>query len=352
MYEVIVIGAGPAGIAAATQLGDRGIEVLVLEKGTRVLGALRQVNPRMKLLTPVCLSTLHGMRVETPSRDYLNFGELIAELEVFVRERAVQVQLQAEVTKVERSGQHFVVTLQGGQQLESRYLVDASGMIDTPHIPPIFERWLNAPTTRCVHSLDVRSEDLATARRLLVVGGSTSGFEVIEFWDKVRPHDAKAWMSTRGFPVAVPHRILGIDIHYLLYYPEKLPAHLPLVHRLFDNEKAIGLRALSTFAKGVVKVVPEVKRLDGDKAYLTDGRTLNPDLIVLATGFEHSAWHLGRTVKRDSKKRPLTSNCESTELPDLFVLGTKFSRNLASSFLRGIARDAQVVADRIASRRT
>ena len=63
MREVIVIGSGPAGIAIATQLGERGIDVLVLEKDTRVLGALRRVNPEMKLLTPACLSTLRGMRV-------------------------------------------------------------------------------------------------------------------------------------------------------------------------------------------------------------------------------------------------------------------------------------------------
>jgi hypothetical protein len=44
----------------------------------------------------------------------------------------------------------------------------------------------------------------------------------------------------------------------------------------------------------------------------------------------------------------VVKNCESTRVPGVFLLGYRFGRTFASPYLRGIARDAEYVAERIA----
>ena len=58
--------------------------------------------------------------------------------------------------------------------------------------------------------------------------------------------------------------------------------------------------------------------------------------------------HLKEVVDLDPEGRPLVKNCESTRVPGMFLLGYRFGRTFASPYLRGIARDAEYVAKRIA----
>ncbi|MBD0326806.1 MAG: hypothetical protein ICV68_10255 [Pyrinomonadaceae bacterium] len=50
----------------------------------------------------------------------------------------------------------------------------------------------------------------------------------------------------------------------------------------------------------------------------------------------------------DPDQRPLVKNCDSTRTRGLYLLGYRFGRTFASPYLRGIARDARYVANRIA----
>ena len=79
-----------------------------------------------------------------------------------------------------------------------------------------------------------------------------------------------------------------------------------------------------------------------------NGERIEPDLIVFATGFTYAVEHLKEVVDLDPDRRPLVKNCESTRVPGMFLIGYRFGRTFASPYLRGIARDAEFVAERIA----
>ena len=89
-------------------------------------------------------------------------------------------------------------------------------------------------------------------------------------------------------------------------------------------------------------------RYEGWKVEFADGQQLEPDLIVFATGFSYAKAHLEEVVDLDPDGRPLVKNCESTRTKGVFLLGYRFGRTFASPYLRGIARDAEYVAERIA----
>jgi hypothetical protein len=91
-----------------------------------------------------------------------------------------------------------------------------------------------------------------------------------------------------------------------------------------------------------------VKSYQDDAVTFVNGERLRPDLVIFSTGFRYAAEHIARLVDNDPDGRPLVKNCESTRTRGLYLLGFRFGRTFASPYLRGIARDAEYVARRIA----
>ena len=213
---VIIIGAGPAGLAAAEALTKRNIDYVVLEKGPSVATALRRVDPEMRLLSPRQLSLMPDMTTESRPT-YLPFHILVHELERYQQTHDLKVTFNCTVTSVRKEANGFSVlykTSDGEEHaVRGSHVINATGIISQPRLPDNF----NFANMRWRHSIDVRAEDLAGAHQLLVVGGGASAAEVLENWLRVRQEDSHAWLSLRSRLRAVPHWILGIDVHYFVW---------------------------------------------------------------------------------------------------------------------------------------
>jgi putative flavoprotein involved in K+ transport len=348
--HVVIIGAGPAGLAAAVCLARRGVSYTLLEQGSNVSSALRRVDPDMVLLSPTGLSLMPGMRRRPGDPEYLPFRSLVAALERYREEQGVPVVGDAKVISVERAGSTFAVRYSGRDEaehlVEGSHVVNATGIISHPQLPPDFEP--GRCSFRWMHSLDARAHDLKTARSLLVVGGGASAAEVLERWLEVRSNEARAWLSLRSHLWAVPHWVFGIDIHYFVWLPEQLPTRLLGWRAGRFHEPMTGLAVPEAIKRGLIKRARAVKSYQGDTVTFRDGETLRPDLVIFSTGFRYASEHLGRLVDYDPDGRPLVTNCESTRARGLYLLGFRFGRTFASPYLRGIARDARYVAERIA----
>ncbi|HEX2094399.1 MAG TPA: NAD(P)-binding domain-containing protein [Longimicrobiaceae bacterium] len=348
--HVAILGAGPAGLAAAAALLRRGISCAVLERGSAPADALRRVDPEMEMLSPTRLSLLRGMDRLPGDPPYLTFRELVAKLERYVALRRIPVRTGYEVTVVRREGGRFRVRWRtpAGEEGETvaTHVVNATGIITSPWLPESFapERF----GSRWMHSLDVRSGDLAGVRRLLVVGGGASAAEVLERWLELREPDARAWLALRSRLRATPHWVLGVDVHYLGWLPERLPAHLLGRRAARLPEPMLSREVPRAIRRGVIEKVPATAGFVDGGVTLEGGRLLEPELVVFATGYRYDTAHLGELVARDPDGRPVVHACRSTRAPGVWLLGTRFARTFASPYVRGIARDAEYVARRIA----
>jgi len=241
-----------------------------------------------------------------------------------------------------RAGDGSTRTITGSE------VINAAGTSTFPVLPETFHP--EACSFRWKHSLDVRTADLALARRLLVVGGGASAAEVLDRWLEVRSLDARAWMSLRSPLRAIVNPILGVDIHYLAWLPERLPVRFLgwRVGRL--GEPMNGRHVLPAIRRGLITKLPAVDRYVGRSVQLRDGRVLEPDLVVFATGFRYDTSHLPDLLDYDPDGRPLVRRCESTRVAGLYLLGFRYGRTFASPYIRGIGRDAALVARRITRR--
>jgi thioredoxin reductase len=346
---VIIIGAGPAGLAAAEALAKRNIDYVVLEKGPSVASALRRVDPEMRLLSPTSLSLMPDMNVEPRAPSYLPFGVLVQELERYQEEHGLNVIFNSTVQSVQSEGSGFTVryrtTGSAEHSMRGSHVINATGIISKPRLPENFVP--NSSTVRWMHSLDARAQHLAKAQRLLVVGGGASAAEVLENWLRVRQENSRAWLSLRSRLRAVPHWILGIDVHYFVWLPEQIPICLFGWRANRLTEPMTGRDVVKAIRRGLIARMPAVRNYQNGIVDFTDGRCLQPDLIVFATGFTYAFEHLKNVVDLDPDGRPLVKNCESTRAARVFLLGYRFGRTFASPYLRGIARDAEYVADLI-----
>ena len=346
---VIIIGAGPAGLAAAETLSKRNLDYVLLEKGPSVASALRRVDPEMRLLSPTALSLMPDMKVESTAPSYLPFGQLVQELERYEEQHGLKAIFDSTVRSVQRWTNGFTVryVTKAGREYSIRgsHVINATGIISKPRLPENFAP--TSTTIRWMHSIDARAEHLAGARRLLVVGGGASAAEVLENWLRVRPKDSRAWLSLRSRLRVVPHWILGIDVHYFVWLPEQIPTRLfgRRVNRL--TEPMTGCTVVKAMHRGLIERMPAARSYQDATVEFDDGRSVQPDLLVFATGFSYAAEHLKEVVYFDSGGRPLVSKCESTRTPGVFLLGVRFGRTFASPYLRGIARDAEYVAKKI-----
>jgi len=347
--ETVILGAGPAGLAAAYCLARRGRPYLLLEQGAQEGAALRRLDPEMALVSPAPLSRLPEMESLEGEAPYIAIGRYLELLERYCRQHGLAVTYGARVERVERQGDGFAVVYRdeagASRSVAARFVVNATGVISTPVLPAGFDP--AATTIPWCHSREIRREALAASRRLLIVGGGISADEVAVTWLQVRRPGERAWLSLRSPLWTAPRYLLGIDVHYWIWLIEQAPI-VPWVWRKFQTNPILGATLPGAICRGDMLRVPQVAAYHGDRVELAGGEEIAPDRIVFATGFSYSTPHLGSLFRWPDGGRPRVRRCESLDAPGLFLLGIHFGRTFASPYLRGIARDAEYVARRIA----
>ena len=352
MSHVVIIGAGPAGLASAACLARRGIAYTLLERGDAPAAGLRRVDPAMRLFSPARLSRLPGMDTAWLGATYPTFGQFVAALDRYREVLSLVVTTDTQVTAIERDADGFAVRCTTGGRantVRGTHVINATGIVSAPRLPDDLPPDMNGPV-RVMHSLDVRAEHVAAARRLLVVGGGASAADVLSNWLRVRQPDDRAWISLRSPLKAVPSHLFGLDLHYVTWLPEHLPAR-PLGPRLVARDTMFGLTVPRAIRAGMIQRVGGVARYAPDGVAIIGGETLQPDLLVLATGFHPVTAHLGALADVDAGGWPIAHRCRSPREPRLAFVGARFARTFASPYIRGIARDAAYVARRIAGDR-
>ncbi|MEU4157304.1 FAD-dependent oxidoreductase [Actinoplanes sp. NPDC026670] len=296
---VVVIGAGPVGLAAAAQLADRGLPFLVLEAGdgpaaaVREWGHVRLFSPWRYDLDPAAARLLGDAGWVRPDDDKLPTGaELAADyLQPLADLPALKphIRYSARVVAVTRLGLDrvrsagradtpFLVRLTDGTDLHARAVIDASGTWDTPNvlgaygIPAHGEAGAAAYLENALPDVLGRDRDRFAGRRVLVVGAGHSAANTVLALAALAEQapDTRVTWAVRS---SSPTRTYGGQSADAL--PER---------------GALGTRLRQAVESGAVTLLTgfrvERVRVDGDTVRVSDGdRTVTADRIVSATGF-------------------------------------------------------------------
>lgn len=173
MFDLIIIGAGPAGISAASEAKKLGLGYLVLEKG---LIANTVYNYPVGLTV---FSTTNELEIEPgalkPAREKPTREELLSYYVRFTLEHDLNIQTEEEVTRVESLGDgHFKVITNRGDY-ETKTVLFAIGAMDHP-------RRLGVPGEDLPKVYDLFRETYPwVKKRAMIVGGGNSAGEAALF---------------------------------------------------------------------------------------------------------------------------------------------------------------------------
>ena len=173
MFDLLIIGAGPAGIAAASEAKKLGLKYLVIEKG--LIGNTIYNYP----VGLTVFSTVNELEIEPgglkPAREKPTREELLSYYVRFVLDNELNVQTEETVTAVTRKpdGHFHVITDQ--EEYRARAVLFAMGAMDFP-------RKLGVPGEGLPHVFDHFRETYPwVKKRALIIGGGNSAGEAALF---------------------------------------------------------------------------------------------------------------------------------------------------------------------------
>jgi len=223
---VLVIGAGPAGLAAGACLKREGVPFRLVDRRGLTGGAYNHIYPGITLASPTRYAGLPGLQLRTRG-EYVTVPEYRAYLERYAVHHQLHAE-RAEVRFIERQGHDFLVRFADAAPAVHRAVVVATGMYDhlvRPDIPGLPADAPEAPgRPAVVHAHDWPGPASFRGRRLLVIGGGTSAVEIAEECGRA---GLPVVVSSRSKLWFTPQRILGRDIHDWAYlFLERVPRWL------------------------------------------------------------------------------------------------------------------------------
>ncbi|MDQ0822451.1 putative flavoprotein involved in K+ transport [Arthrobacter sp. V4I6] len=403
--EVLVVGAGQAGIAMSEHLSERGFAHVVLERD-RIAERWRSMRwDSLVANGPVWHDRFPGLEFTEHEPGAFASKEQVADYLVAYAEKInAPVRCGVEVKSVRRNvgAPGFEVQTSDGD-FKARYVVAATGPFQKPVIPAVVPE---AAGIVQMHSSSYRNPGQLPEGAVLVVGAGSSGVQIAaeiqrsgrQVYLSVGPHDRPP-RSYRGRDFCWWLGVLGM---WDAATPPRGAEHVTIAVSGADGGHTVDFRAIAedgiklvgrteVFENGTMRFAQDLRQniANGDAHYLQlldqadayieqngldlpeepEARTLRADseslinplreLNLAATGVTSIVWATGfvqdfswlQVDAFDANGRPQHQRGVSSE-PGVYFLGLPWQSRRGSSFIWGVWHDAKYVADQISIQRS
>lgn len=355
-HDVVIIGAGPAGLQAADQLVAEGLDVKVLERGAGV-GTFFRKFPRHRKFISInkahtglslaeqrlrfdwnSLLSADGPLFPDHSKKYFPPADTFVEyMEIYAERLEGKIDCNTEISCIARAGTEFVLTCTDGRVYEANQVIVATG-VSMPWIPDVegFEH------------VDLYAEfdpdpERYTDKRVLILGKGNSAFETADSLIE----------TTQAIHVMSPNPVkFAWNTHFV--------GHLRAVNNNFlDTYQLKSQNAL-------IDATPTKIEKRGDEIIVTASMSaaegheivLAYDHVIACTGFRFDASILDDAIKPEMKhfgKFPaMTPNWECPSVPGLWFAGTITQSNdfkkTMSGFVHGFRHNVASLSTFVAAR--
>jgi len=208
--DVVVIGAGHAGLAMSRCLAEHSIDHVVLERGEIANSWRRERWDSLRLLTPNWQSRLPGYAYRGPDPDgYMSTSEVVEFIDGYARFIGAPVRPHTTVTSVVAEGGGYRVVTDRGDW-RCRAVVLASGAHGLPAVPAAATALPRSITTLTPKTY--RNPDQLDDGGVLVVGASATGLQLA---DEIQRSGRHVTLAV-GEHIRMPRVYRGLDIQWWL----------------------------------------------------------------------------------------------------------------------------------------
>jgi cation diffusion facilitator CzcD-associated flavoprotein CzcO len=299
--EIVVIGAGQAGLSSAYHLKQRGLEpgrgFIVLDQAQRPGGAWQYRWPSLTLSTVNRIHDLPGLKfadaIDTTEETVQAAVAVPAYFAAYERAFALSVYRPVTVSVVcERAGRFRVETDRG--DFSARGIINATGTWENPYIPDVPGR--DSFRGRQLHTRDYRTAAEFAGKHVIIVGG---GISAIQLLNEISGVTTSTWVTRRPpqfregpFDAEAGRAVVAV-------VEARVREGLPpgSVVSVTGLPRTPAIEAMQ--ARGVLERQEMFSEVTEEGVRWEDGRTLRADVILWCTGFRSSLDHLAPLLLRE-----------------------------------------------------
>jgi putative flavoprotein involved in K+ transport len=340
--EVVVVGAGQAGLAIGYFLAREGRNFVILERAGQIASAWRERWDSLTLFTPRRYSGLPGAPFPGDPDGYPTRDEVIAYLERYAEIFELPIQLNSEVKRLDLGDDRRLRLEIDGGTITADQVVIATGPFQRPFVPKLAERL--ADDVFQTHAVGYRRAEEVRPGTVLVVGGGNTGFQIAK--ELSATHKVVLSVGSRQKPL--PQRLLGRDLFWWLTKARILDKSVEsrLGRKLSTRETLIGSSPRALKKRHGVAFKPRVVDADGHVMRFHDGSELEVEAVIWATGYRPDYSWIRLPLFDDDGRLPHRRGV--TDVPGLYFLGLTWQHTRGSALIGWVKDDAEFMAERIA----
>lgn len=345
--DLVVVGGGQSGVAAALAAARHGLRPVLLERGEALGGAWRHYWNSLTLFSPARYAGMPGRPLDGDPERYPHRDEIVAYLADVAAGLQADVRTEWPVERVCRSTADGTFHLSGARgELRARRVISATGRFGRPRRPDL--PGLATFTGRILHTAEYRGPAGLEDARIVVIGAGNSAVQIgVEL-----SRTSRVTLASRRPIRWVRQRPLGRDMHWWL--DRSGISRIPIGPLLAGRTTPVldDGRWRSAFVERRLdrRPLPTRVGIRGDHVLWPDGSTERVDVILLATGYQPDVGYLAETGALTDDGEPRHRRGLSTTVPGLGYVGLELQRTVASATLRGVSRDADYVVRRLLGR--
>jgi cation diffusion facilitator CzcD-associated flavoprotein CzcO len=362
--NVVIVGAGPAGLAVAACLKQAGVDFVMLEKSEQVAPSWRRHYRRLHLHTVKSLSSLPFVPFPKSHPRYVPREKVVSYLDAYAERFGLEPRFGVTAKSIRREGDRLLVQTDAGLFNAGKVVV-ATGNNAQPVMPgfPGIDEFKG----KVLHSAAYTEAAPYAGKDMLVVGMGNTGAEIAL---DLAESGAVTIISVRKGVHIVPRELFGVPIQIVGIASRTMPQ--PLNDWMFPKilDRALGklekygiarpkqgiLRGIdagripvidvgtvAAIKAGRIGIAPDIASFTRDGVRFVDGVEQAFDAVIFATGYRP-----GHDRFLPAQLNPGRSgvNARAKEL-GVYLVGF---HNPVTGLLREIGIEARAVAKDIAGR--
>jgi hypothetical protein len=343
--KLLIVGAGPVGLAMAKALKDRGIAYEHVDAGPGVGG-----NWAHGLYSNVHIVSSKGSTAYADfpmPADYPHFpsaAQMLRYLQNYARTFGLEacVETGRSVTALKPlPDDRWLVVLDGGERRVYKGVVVCNGHHRDPRMPD----YPGTFTGEMIHANTYREPEQLRGKRVLVIGGGNSACDIASEAARVgqssdmslrsgywflpktafgRPlTDLPIWNLPVFLQRLILRGIIAMQIGDYRSYGLERP-----MHKMFERHPTFGTEILGYMAQGRIKPRADIERFEGSTVHFRDGTSGDYDLVVAATGYANNFPFLpAGMIEVNNDAAQIYGSAFPASAKNLYIIGSNQPRN-------------------------
>lgn len=343
--DVLIIGAGQAGLAMGYHLKQTSLRFQLIESNARIGDSWRKRYDSLHLFTPRMYSALPGLALTGDSLGFASKEEFANYLENYANHFALPILLNTSIKNLQHVNGNFIATTNSGESITAKAVVVATGAFQKPTIPSVGKQFSNNVLQFTAENY--RNPTQVPAGTVLVVGDGATGRDIASELAETKAH--QVFLATGKPRRLLPDKILNRSAWWwfdklgiLRLSPNN---RLGRLIRKSDPFPGRGKDFKQLALKGI-KVMPRLTKVENKKVTFSNEISAEVDTVIWATGYQDNSDWVEIPQVKDTKGQFIHQRGISP-VNGLYFIGRPWQTSRSSALVVGVGTDAELLTKEI-----